>query len=69
MALLNDVLFLRNDPNINKLPREISAMFNSIKEWDTKEIFGSSIGDYSDQKIKIAKKYIPISLNISGQLK
>ncbi len=43
--------------------------FNSIKEWDTKEIFGSSIGDYSDQKIKIAKKYIPISLNISGQLK
>lgn len=43
--------------------------FKSIKEWDTKEIFGSSVGDYSDQKIKIARNYIPISLNISGEFK
>ena len=42
--------------------------FKLIKEWNTNEIFGSNIGDYSNQKISIAKKQIPISLNISGQL-
>ena len=42
--------------------------FKLIKEWNTTEIFGSNIGDYSSQKIKISKKEIPISLNISGQL-
>ena len=42
--------------------------FENIQEWDTKKIFGSSIGDYSDQFIKVKNKKIPISLNICGEL-
>ena len=30
MALLNDILFFRKDPNINKFPREISSIFSNF---------------------------------------
>ena len=41
--------------------------FKNIKNWDTREIFGTEIGDYSSQKIRIGSKKIPLSLNISGE--
>ncbi len=42
--------------------------FGNIKQWETKEIFGSNIGDYSNQSIRISNQKIPISLNLSGEL-
>tara|TARA_B100000963_G_scaffold359712_1_gene387876 strand:+ start:1435 stop:2076 length:642 start_codon:yes stop_codon:yes gene_type:complete len=43
--------------------------FKKIHEWDTLKIFGSSLGDYSNSKIKIGRTEIPISLNICGEKK
>ena len=37
MALLNDILFFRIDPNINKFPREISAIFNKLFFYNIQE--------------------------------
>ena len=42
--------------------------FGHIKQWNTKQIFGSNIGDYSSQNVRISNQKIPISLNIQGQL-
>ena len=42
--------------------------FDNIIEWNTKNIFGSSIGDYSDQFVKLKNKKIPISLNLCGEI-
>ena len=42
--------------------------FENIIEWNTRNIFGSSIGDYSDQFVKVKNKKIPISLNICGEI-
>ena len=43
--------------------------FKSINEWDTLEIFGSNLGDYSNVNIKVRGIQIPVSLNICGEKK
>ena len=55
-----------NKSNLSKIL--MKRNFGFITEWNTKEVFGKSIGDYSSQIIKIANKDVPISLNLAGQL-
>jgi len=55
-----------NNKNLTKLLNKNN--FGYVEEWDTKEIFGSDIGDYSNHNVRISNQKIPISLNLSGQL-
>ncbi len=55
-----------NKAKLIKIFKEFN--FKNVKEWDTKTIFGLSIGDYSDQFIKVKNKKIQISLNICGEI-
>ena len=55
-----------NERNLTKLLTKKN--FGNIKKWNTKQIFGSNIGDYSNEYVKISNKKIQISLNLSGQL-
>ncbi len=56
-----------NKAKLKKIFKKYS--FNFITEWETKDVFGYSLGDYSNQKIKIANKKVNISLNLAGILK
>ena len=61
--------FLKSANNKNYL---ISLLykncFENCSEWDTITDFGRSIGEFSDQKIKTEKGYIPISLNLKANI-
>ena len=41
--------------------------FNDIRAWNTKDVFGGSIGDWSDQTIPYSGQQIHVSLNIEAR--